>query len=118
MSSGDEWVTRMQWSLTTILEAELTKAINNPGTTVGGTLGPYLTTTFYMEPSGGFVISRADGVFRAANAEQVVPIVGEAWLKELLLATHRSHDFGARAVDFITGPALERAKAYLKSVGA
>ena len=117
MASDDPEVAQLQYSLIAITTAALMKALQSVGAVGGSDLAPYLNSTVRREPSGAFVITRPDGAFRAASAEEAGPILGEGFLKEL--ASSRSnpdHTFMQRQVDFINGPAYQAAEAFLKSV--
>ena len=117
MARDDPEVAQLQHSLIAITMAALVKAQQSTGAVGGSDLAPYLNSTVRKEPSGTFVITRPDGVFRAANAEEAVPILGEGFLKELASVRPNSdYTFMQRQVDFINGPAFRAAEAFLKSV--
>lgn len=117
MASDDPEVAQLQYSLIAITMAALVKAQQSTGSVGGSDLAPYLNSTVRREPSGAFVINRPDGTFRAASAEEAVPILGEGFLKELASSSpNHDHTFIQRRVDFINGPAFKAAEAFLKSV--
>jgi hypothetical protein len=117
MPSYDSEVTQLQYSLVAITMAALVKAQQSTGAVGGSDLAPYLNSTVRREPSGAFVVTRPDGIFRAASAEEAVPILGEGFLKELASSSSNpDHTFMQRRVDFINGPAFQAAEAFLKSV--